>query len=67
MAAQPQDLTVEQVAERMQVTQESVRRWLRMGLLRGYRPGGAKARKAGWRVRPADLEDYITQRMQASA
>lgn len=67
MAEQVQDLTVEQVAERMQVTQESVRRWLRNKALKGYRPGGVKARKAGWRVRPQDLETFIGQRLQESA
>jgi excisionase family DNA binding protein len=50
-------LTVPQVAERLQVTEEAVRDWLRAGKLRGYRPGGPKV---GWRVSVADLEEFLT-------
>jgi excisionase family DNA binding protein len=48
-------LTVEEVAEQMSVTHETVRRWLRSGDLRGVR----LARKAGWRVRENDLQAYL--------
>jgi excisionase family DNA binding protein len=49
-------LTVPQVAERLQVTEDVVRDWLRTRRLRGYRPGGAKT---GWRVRPSDLATFL--------
>jgi len=48
-------LTVEEIAEQMSVTHETVRRWLRSGDLRGVR----LARKAGWRVRENDLQAYL--------
>lgn len=53
------DLTVEEVAQRIGVTEETVRRWLRTKQLRGYRAG----RRSGWRIRPADLEAFIVARM----
>ena len=51
-------LTVEQVAKRLQVTEWTVRNWLRQGRLRGLQPGG---RKAGWRIRPSDLERFLAE------
>jgi excisionase family DNA binding protein len=57
------DLTVPEVAQRLDVTQESVRRLLRHKRLRGYQVGG---RKAGWRVRSEDLEAFIETRMNTS-
>jgi excisionase family DNA binding protein len=51
-------LTVSQVAERMQVNPETVRRWLRSGRLRGSLPGGDKA---GWRISEADLQRFIDE------
>ena len=55
-------LTVDQVAERMQVsTPETVRRWLRERRLRGYQV----SRQAGWRVSPADLERFINANMSS--
>lgn len=39
-------LTVEEVAERLKVHPESVRRWLRAGTLTGHRV----TRRAGWRI-----------------
>ena len=54
-----QDLTVQDVAARMQVTPETVRRWLRTGYLQGYR----LTRQAGWRVRPEDLDRLIQRGM----
>jgi excisionase family DNA binding protein len=48
------DLTTEQVAARFQVTEETVRRWLRAGRFpRAYRLG---AKKAGWRIPLEDVE-----------
>lgn len=51
-------LTVEQVAERLQVHPETVRRWLRTGRLRGVRLGGSKL---GYRVSEEELERLITR------
>lgn len=47
------DLTVPQVAAEMQVHEETVRRWLQSGRLKGYRPGGTKA---GWRITREAIE-----------
>ena len=49
-------LTVAQVADRLQVSEYTVREWLRTGRLRGHRLGGDKL---GWRVRPSDLTQFI--------
>lgn len=35
-------LSVEDVAARLNVSEETVRRWLRLGRIRGLRPGGGK-------------------------
>ena len=55
-------LTVEQVADQVQVSQETVRRWLRTGRLRGVRPGGSKI---GWRVRSSDVDRFLTEAGEA--
>ena len=49
-------LTTKQVAERLQVGNEAVKRYLRSGLLKGFKPGGDKT---GWRILERDLEDFI--------
>jgi len=51
-------LTVEQIATRMQVTPETVRRWLRRRELRGVRLSD----KAGWRIQGAELDRYLAAR-----
>ncbi len=51
-------LTVEQIAERLQVSIHTVRHWLRTGQLPGYLLG----RKAGWRVREGDLDAFMAER-----
>jgi len=48
-------LTVEQVADYLQVHPETVRKWLREGDLIGVNLGG----RARWRVRREDLERFI--------
>lgn len=50
--------SVEEVAEHVGVTPESVRRWLRSGELRGVR----FARKVGWRIRESDLRAFLDAR-----
>jgi excisionase family DNA binding protein len=47
-------LTVEQVAGRLCVDDETVRRWLREGQLQGYRLGSR-----WWRVSEADLSRFL--------
>lgn len=51
-------LTVQQIAERLQVDVQTVRRWLRSGDLRGVRLSD----RAGWRVHPDDLEAFLRER-----
>lgn len=47
-------LTPDQVAERLSLSVLTVRTWLRAGKLPGAKPGGKV-----WRVREADLDEYI--------
>ena len=49
-------LTVREVAERLRSSPETVRRWLRQGKLRGFRPGGTKL---GYRVPEAELQRFL--------
>jgi excisionase family DNA binding protein len=51
-------LTVAQVAERLQVSEVTVRRWLREGALVGKQLGG----RAGWRVSVEELERFMRAR-----
>ena len=55
-------LTVQQVADRLQVAPESVRRWLRSGELGGVNLGG----KGGWRVTETDLAGFLHRRRSAA-
>lgn len=54
-------LKVAQVAERLQVHADTVKRWLRAGDLKGFRLGG---NRAGWRVRESELERFVKRREQ---
>lgn len=47
--------TVEQIAERLQVTEQTVRRWLRDGALTGRNFSG----KAGWRIPESALRAFL--------
>ena len=47
--------TVEQIAERLQVTEETVRRWLRSGELVGRNFGG----RTGYRIREAEVNAFL--------
>jgi excisionase family DNA binding protein len=51
-------LTVAEIAERLQVSEVTVRRWLREGALAGRQLGG----RAGWRVAEAELERFMRSR-----
>jgi len=50
-------LTLEQAAERLQVSTGSVRRWLKQGRLRGYKPGGVEG--AAIRIDESDLDTFM--------
>lgn len=52
-------LTVEEVATRLQVSQETVRRWIRAGHLPVLDLGGPKA---GYRIREDALEAFVSAR-----
>jgi excisionase family DNA binding protein len=49
-------LTVEQIAERLQMHPDTIRRFLREGRLHGYR----MTRRAGWRVRASEVDRFVT-------
>jgi excisionase family DNA binding protein len=48
-------MTVAQVAERLKVNPETVRRWLRSGQLRGTLLGD----RAGWRVPKSEVDAFL--------
>ncbi|MDP9364221.1 MAG: helix-turn-helix domain-containing protein [Chloroflexota bacterium] len=50
--------TVEEIVDTLKVHEQTVRRWLREGTLRGVLLG----RKAGYRVRAGDLEAFLAAR-----
>jgi excisionase family DNA binding protein len=52
-------LTVDQVAQRFQVDEETVRRWIRKGDLPVLTLGAARA---GYRIRAEDLEQFVAER-----
>lgn len=47
--------TVEQIATQLQVHEQTVRRWLREGDLRGRNFGG----KTGWRVPQTAMDEFL--------
>lgn len=49
-------LTVREVADRLRSSPETVRRWLRQGKIRGFRPGGTKL---GYRVPESELQRFL--------
>jgi excisionase family DNA binding protein len=53
-------LTVEEAAERLRFSTETIRRMLRDGRLRGIRMG---ATRAGWRIAERDLAAFIQNRI----
>lgn len=54
-------LTVQQIAERLQLNPQTVRRWLKAGRLKGISLGSDKA---GWRMRESDLREYLERGQQ---
>jgi len=55
MATHEHWLTVEDVAKRLDVTEETVRRLLRRGDL----PGMQISKRSGWRMRAEDVDAFI--------
>ena len=51
-------LTVEEIVDLLKVHEQTVRRWLRDGQLRGVLLG----RKAGYRIRERDFEAFLEAR-----
>lgn len=56
LAAEERFLSLEDVAERLQVSDRTVRRWVKDGKLAAYKPGRE------WRIRPSDLENFLESR-----
>ncbi len=54
-------LTVAEIVERLQVHEQTVRRWLREGRLGGVPFGG----RTGWRVGEEDLRAFVDRRRAA--
>lgn len=52
-------LTVRQVAKRLSVHEETVRRWIAAGRLRAIKLG---SRAAGWRIRQGELDRFLQER-----
>lgn len=52
-------LTVQEVAERLRASPDTVRRWLREGRLRGVLPGGSRL---GYRIPESELQRFISSR-----
>lgn len=53
-------LTVSEVADRIRVSEYTVRNWLRAGRLRGSRPGGTKV---GWRIPESEVRQFLANTM----
>jgi excisionase family DNA binding protein len=53
-------LTPDEIARRLKVTERTVYNWLKTGLLPGIKLGRL------WRVRPADLESFLTPRAEGA-
>ena len=56
-------LTVAEIAERLRVHENTVRRWLRSGDLPGRGFGG----RTGYRVRESDLEKFLAETPEGKA
>ena len=54
-------LTVKQIAERLQVSEQTVNRWLRLGELKGIAFGG----RTGYRIRESDLQEFLEAKSAA--
>lgn len=52
-------LTVQEAAERIRSSPESVRRWIRQGRIKAFRPGGTRL---GYRIPEPEVERFLTSR-----
>jgi excisionase family DNA binding protein len=57
-------LTVPEVAEIVRANPETIRRWLREGVLAGFRPGG---KRLGYRIRESEVRRFLGQEGNAAA
>jgi excisionase family DNA binding protein len=62
VATQEHWLTVDDVAKRLDVKEETVRRLLRRGEL----PGMQISKRSGWRVRAEDVDAFIRSRFRTA-
>ena len=53
--------TIEEVADRLQVSDQTIRRWIKSGRLPAYKPGRE------WRIRTEDLEAFLEARSSPKA
>jgi excisionase family DNA binding protein len=60
-ASEEQLLSLEDVASRLQVSDQTVRRWIKSGKLAAYKPG------LEWRIKPSDLEEFLQARSSPKA
>ena len=56
-------ITVGEIVDLLKVHEQTVRRWLRDGDLRGYNLGG----KSGYRIKASDLDAFLESRAEAPA
>jgi len=61
MADQGQYNTIEEVADRLQVSDQTIRRWIKSGRLPAYKPGRE------WRIATDDLERFLEARSSPKA
>jgi excisionase family DNA binding protein len=54
-------LTPEEIAIKLKVHEDTIRRWLRTGELKGIKIG-----KRQWRIRKADLDAYLSGQNQGN-
>lgn len=53
-------LTVKEVSELLQISEPTIREWLRDGKIRGHRIGGSSKRSYRWRVPRSEVERLTT-------
>ena len=53
-------LTIAEAARRVRCCERTVRRAIDSGALRAGRIGGARGSRGGYRIRPADLEAWVS-------
>jgi excisionase family DNA binding protein len=56
LAAEERFYSLEEIAERLRVSNQTIRRWIKSGRLTAYKPGRE------WRIRPSDLEEFLEAR-----